>query len=182
MTLAIPIRQRNNASQANCFGFCTCTPSFLRGRASSLLSADTKSPRICTFHSYFKSRIFNARAAHRTSFRLTHFVSADARYRGGTPVQLRFKSRHSHRPPSALLREPLCTLRLCGIFSHGLSLSPARVSPFDSMFAESRFAIPFRMNVCIMWVGGYPPSLPPPILAFRSLRRNGWGGRHWEDR
>jgi len=157
MTLVIPIRGRNNASQAKCFGFCTCTPSFLRRDASSLLSADTKSPRICTFHSYLKSRIFNARPAHRAFFRLTPFACADAKWWGGGSI-FRLKSRQPHLPPSALLREPLCTLRLCGIISHGLSLSPARVSPFDSMFAESCFAIPFRMNVCIMWVGGYPPA------------------------
>jgi len=59
MTLPIPIRVRNDASRAKRFGFCTCTPAFLREDPTPLLSADTKLPRICTFHSYLKSRSFN---------------------------------------------------------------------------------------------------------------------------
>jgi hypothetical protein len=79
MSLAIPIRDRNKASQAKCFGFCRYTPPRLRDFLSHAESADAKSSRICTFHSYLKPRIFNAPTAHRALFRLTHFVCADTK-------------------------------------------------------------------------------------------------------
>jgi len=83
MTLAIPIRGLAHLPWPNSRSFCRCEPSSWADLPSHVPSADTKLPRICTFHSYLKSCVFNARAAHRASFRLTHFVSADARYPGG---------------------------------------------------------------------------------------------------
>ena len=63
MHRATPIRERNEAPQANCFGFCTCAPSVGRASATSLLSADTRHQvgraRICTFHSYLNFNPFN---------------------------------------------------------------------------------------------------------------------------
>jgi hypothetical protein len=79
MPLAIPIRESNKASQAKCLRFRRYTPPRLHDFLSHAESADTKSSRICTFRSYLKPRIFNARTARSAFFRLTHFVCADAK-------------------------------------------------------------------------------------------------------
>ena len=63
MHRATPIRERNGASQPKCFGFCTCTPFVGRESATPVVSADTKSPRICTFRSYLNFIPFNRYAA-----------------------------------------------------------------------------------------------------------------------
>jgi len=196
MTLAIPIRDRNNASQANCFGFCTCTPSFRREEATPLLSADTKLPRICTFSSYFKSRIFNGRPAHRASFRLTPFVSADAKCRGGGRYSFLKSKCVALIPPS---RYALCHLSPSpSLTRHSPPATRASLAPrakprghrspdpgrrsrpgrdclcnsFGLHTSESRFRNSFSLHTYVQW-GGYPlskqehfPLCSPPSSKF----------------
>lgn len=59
MHCATPIRERNGASEAKCFGFCTCAPSSWADLPSHVPSADTLSPRICTFSTYLNFNPFN---------------------------------------------------------------------------------------------------------------------------
>jgi len=176
MTLAIPIRERNDASQANCFGFCTCAPSFRSEEPTPLLSADTKPPRICTFHSYLKSRIFNARAAHSVFFRPTPFVCADARYRGWGRYSV-LKSKcvaliprfpvppHSPRghawmcEPGSFPSSPFPASHsraLC--VPSGVEGPPATrhclCNSFGLHTSESRFRNSFRLHTYVMWGGG----------------------------
>ena len=150
MTLAIPIRERNDAFQANCFGFCTCTPSFRRGDATSLLSADTKSPRICTFSSYFKSRIFNARPALSAFSRLTPFACADARYRGWGRAPECSKYAVADRVVSSLPSSLVYPDE--GRVSHHRLSNPRRMN-----VCRVHFPKPFRMNVCVT-TGGVGPA------------------------
>jgi len=177
MTLAIPIRERSDPSQAKWFGFCTCTPSFRREEATPLLSADTKLPRICTFSSYFKSRIFNARAARPASFRLTPFACADARYRGEGPARrsLGEGGRYSFLKSKCVApipRTPV-SLRALPFFP----LPTVHESPFTNHRSpnsfglhiyKSRFRNSFRLHTCVQWGrGGTPPlhrCLPASVL------------------
>src|SRR5208282_5846563 len=65
MHRAILIREPAAQISANSLGFCTYTPSHCCNSLTLAVSAVAKSPRICTFHSYLNSCIFNASTARR---------------------------------------------------------------------------------------------------------------------
>jgi hypothetical protein len=59
MHRATPIREPQGQICPNPVGICTCTPSLRRISPSLAVSADIKSPRICTFSSHFNFNPFN---------------------------------------------------------------------------------------------------------------------------
>ena len=59
MTRATPIREKYRPAQPKCFRMCRYMSPKPRDSVTPLESADTKLPRICTFHSYLKFNYFN---------------------------------------------------------------------------------------------------------------------------
>ena len=145
MHRATTIRERIKASQAKRFGFCTCTPSATRKSATAVVSADTKTPRICTFHSYFNFNPFNRCAlAPPISFSSCRYKK---RGRG-----LRSVARSPWRPLGNV-SDTVRSKQAPPSFSAGLSL----VADHWPLATSHCFSNPFRLHTCIMTPGGVPP-------------------------
>jgi len=139
MSLAIPTRGTGAEFHPNSFGMCRYTT------PHSALAANPRS--FCRYKNAshlhipqpLKSRIFS-RCAHTEPISFTFCrckMAGVGRYRDQMPKERHFPlpaARHS--PPVTVL-----------------------VTPLDCVFTESNSANPFRMNVCVMYRGGYPPPI-----------------------
>ena len=162
MKLATPLREPLDESLANSCTLCRYTPSLGLVRLTPLHSALTKSPRICTFHSYLKPRSFNRCAPlEPISF---SFCRCEIRGEGDIrssktnvwplyPVLTFLVVHHSHSlSPSLTSHKPPAT---------------APITLLECVFTGGRFTNPFGMNVCVTTrgVGGAPAVAgTPPML------------------
>ncbi len=152
-----PIRERNEASQAKRFGFCTCPPSVRRAYATSAVSADTISPRICTFSSHL---IFNP---------LNTYTSA-------APISIRFcRSKLSGGTPRTVASQkqtPSLARQQCG--GTASSLPSRRASAYSAslryLFPSAvSLAYPQPVRRAAVFLGSSPAV---PCALFRNLRKS----------
>ena len=162
MHFATPIRERNEPSQANHFGFCTYAPCAQFRSATLAVSADTFSPRICAFRKYLNFNPFNRYAlAPPISFRFCRYKN-----RGEGDMT---QSKQNPLPAFASLSR-LTTVD-CGagsaFASHGLSLASSAPSASSSQPRHTVLVTPF---VCIL---ADPVSLSPFVCILTNTGRGG---------
>ena len=129
----------------NPFGLCRCTTPPKSRFLTLFVSADTNSARICTFHSYLKSPVFNPRLSH--SEQVVCFVQMqnEGRYPCSKAKVQRFPilARHS---PTRLLRPdpsgPAIGAPLRG--GDPDSIGTAFLSPLDCILAKNSVLTPLN--------------------------------------